>query len=199
MNYNIEIHGDPLDITDESTGDFEYPVSIEEVKEYLRLEGFIDIDESTADDLADFDFDDPLIASLIKSSFQYFEKTCWLSLRPKTLQWSFTNLAGNVHFPYGPHADIIELLDDDGTEITSDNYKVVGITFKRLRYPCYKDMTISMNVGYGTEGLPELPEPLRQDIVRLVAYMYENRGDNHAIEKFASQLASVYSKKPPLV
>lgn len=198
MNYNLELDGDILDITDES-GEIEYPVTVDEVKDYVRLEGYVDDNESTSDELSNFDFDDTLIASDIKTAFEYFEKICWLSLRPKTIQWSFTNLCGGVHFPYGPHGDVVELLDCNGDEITSDNYKIVGQVFKRLKYPCYEDMSISMNVGYGTTGLPELPEPIRKDIIRLVAYIYENRGDDASIEKFASQLAKVYSKKSPLV
>lgn len=194
--YNREIIGEPLDVTDESTGNFEYPISIDDVKDYLRLEGYIDTDESTADELSDFDFDDTLIASNIKTAVQLFEQTTWLSLRPKTLKWCFTNLCGNVMLPFGPHGDVVSLLDEDDEEIETTSYKLRGLTFKSLEYPCNKNMIITMNVGYGTSGLPELPEPIKMDLLRFVAYIYENRGDDPNIQAFGKSLAGAYSRKP---
>lgn len=192
-NYNIEIIGEPLDITDESDVGGE-PITLQEVKDYLRLEGYVDTDESTADTLSEFDFDDTMITRDIKMAREFFEQTCWLSLKPKVLKWCFTNLAGEVHLPFGPHGDVVSLVDEDENEIAT--YKLRGLTFKHMEYPCNKNMIITINVGYGTSGLPELPEPIRKDLIRFVAYMYENRGDDPAIALFGKQLAGAYSRKP---
>jgi hypothetical protein len=187
MNYNhAEI---PKDVTDES-GVFEEPVSIDETKDYLRLEGYTDTDESTADDLSEFDFDDPLIADCNKAARLYFEKTLNRTIIPKTLECSpFTNLCGMNEIPGAPIGEIISLFDEDGNEITSDNYKVIGNSVKYLKYPCYANMTLTYEAGYDV-----CPEDLRLDIKRLAAYMYNNRGDDPSIKAFASQLANKYAR-----
>ena len=192
MNYNAVISVE--DITDESTGDFEEPVSIEEVKDYLRLEGFIDIDESTADDLSDFDFDNRLLAEIIKASRQMIEETAGISILPKTLEAVITNGCGMIEIPFGPVREVTELLDCEGTEIESDNYRVVGNKWKNLQWPCYKNMKITYETGY-----EKLPMGLKLDVMRLAAYMYENRGDDPTIQKFASQISSKYSRNTGIV
>lgn len=191
MNYNAVISVD--DITDES-GVFEEPVSLEELKDYLRLEGFVDIDESTADDLSDFDFDDRLLTEIIKTSRELIEETAGISILPKTLEAVITNLCGMIEIPYGPVTSVIELLDEDDEEITSDSYKVVGNKWKNLKYPCYKHMKITYETGYD-----KLPMGLKLDVMRLAAYMYENRGDDPTIQKFAFQIASKYSRNTGII
>lgn len=183
MNYNAIISIE--DVTDES-GVFEEPVSLDEMKDYLRLEGYTDDDESTADDLSEFDFDDLLITELITTAREKFESLTNTHLIPKTLEVVFTNLCGMIELP-GPNTEMIELLDDNGTEIESTNYTLVGNTWKYLKHPCYCDLTATIEVGYD-----KIPKGLKIDMMRLVAYMYENRGDDQGIEKFSTQLAGKY-------
>lgn len=186
MNYNAVISWE--DVTDES-GVYEEPVSIDEMKDYLRLEGYTDFDESTSDDLSDFDFDDPLIADLIKASREAIEEGARISILPKTIEAVITNLCGMIEIPVGPVGEIISLIDENGTEITSDNYKIIGNKWKYLAWPCSCNLTITYETGY-----EKLPTPLKIDIMRLCAYMYENRGEDSNIQRYASQLAGKYSR-----
>ncbi len=191
MNYNAEIS--ISDVTDES-GSFEEPVSIDEMKDYLRLEGYVDDDESTSDDLSDFDFDDMLIADLIRASREAMEKISGCTIVPKTLELVFTNLCGMFEIPYGPIGTIISLYDEDENEVTSESYKIIGNDRKFVKYPCSCNMVLTYEAGYET-----LPKSLKIDIMRLCAYMYENRGDDASIQKFASQLAGKYSRNDFIV
>ena len=64
---------DIKDITTES-GLPEEPVTLQEMKDYLRLEGFVDEEESTTESLSDFTFDDTLINTMISAARQKIEK-----------------------------------------------------------------------------------------------------------------------------
>jgi hypothetical protein len=74
------------------------------------------------------------------------------------------------------------------------SYTIVGNKWKYLKDPCYKHLTITYEAGYVT-----LPVALKLDLLRLCAYMYENRGDDPAIEKFSSQIAGKYSRNTPII
>ena len=189
MNYNAVISVE--DVTDES-GVFEEPVSLEEMKDYLRLEGYVDSDESTSDDLSEFDFDDRLLTDLIRASRELIEEKAGITIVPKTREAVITNLCGMIELPYGPVISITELLDSEGTEITDEFYKIIGNKWKYLAYPCYCNMTITYEAGY-----EKLPRPIKIDIMRLTAYMYENRGDDPTV--MAAQLVKSYSRKTPIV
>jgi uncharacterized phiE125 gp8 family phage protein len=186
MTYN-EIYS-IRDVTDES-GDFEEPVAIDEMKDYLRIEGYVDDDESTADDLSNFDFDDTLIADLIKASREQIERISASTIVPKTLEAVINNFR-MIELPRGPIGDIVSLYDKDGVEITSSNYTIVGTDRKFLKSPTQCELTITYEAGYS-----DLPASLKIDIMRLAAYMYENRGDDSSIQKFAAQLAGKYKRE----
>ncbi len=186
MTYN-EIYS-IRDVTDES-GDFEEPVSIDEMKDYLRLEGYVDDDESTADELSDFDFDDSLLADLIKASREQIERISASTIVPKTLEAVINNFK-MIELPRGPIGTIVSLYDEDGVEIVAADYTIIGNDRKFLKSPTKCCMTITYEAGYS-----DLPASLKIDIMRLAAYMYENRGDDAGINKFASQLAGKYKRE----
>jgi hypothetical protein len=169
MNYNAIVS--ITDVTDDS-GAYEEPVSIQEFKDYMRLEGYIDTDESTADELSDFDFDDSLIAKVLKRSRIKVEKKYNVSLMPKTLEVVITNLCGMQELPYPPIGDVISLYQEDGTtEILAANYTVIGNSNKYLKEPLQKNMVITYDTGVADDDY-------NQEILRLAAYLYENRGDD---------------------
>jgi uncharacterized phiE125 gp8 family phage protein len=183
MNYYL----DPENLTDESDLGNE-PVTLQEVKDYLRLEGYIDDDESTSDSLSDFDFDDSLIEDIIiPGARQSMEKGTGLSLIPKTLRVTMYNSSGNMEIPFGPVRSIVSLYDSNSTEILDTVYTTNGGAFLRLGYPKYKGMVLTYEAGYIT-----LPKALKLDLLRVIAYMYENRGDDPSIEKYISQISSKY-------
>lgn len=186
-NYNN--FWDATDITYES-GTVTEPVTVQEVKNYLRLEGFVDINESPADSISDseFDYDDSLIGDFIKAGRELFEQKCGLSLVPKTIQAMITNMCGEQEILYGPVRTISELLDSDGNAITT--FTTSGVQWKRLMTPRYKDMKITYEAGYTT-----IPAPIKIDLLRTIAFMYINRGDMDAqVDEFTGRLAGKYSR-----
>lgn len=147
------------------------PVTLEEAKDYMRLEGFQDVDDSSP---VEFDDDDDLIESIITSSREAVEKYCGLSLVSKTLTVLLTNKAGMIQLPYGPVVSVTQLTEEDGTEIEAENYTVLGTHHKYLKSPLYENMYITYTAGYDVD---ECPESLKQAILIEVLYRYENRGD----------------------
>lgn len=169
------------DITDAS-GDPTEPVSLDEAKAYMRLEGFQDVDES---DSTVFTDDDDLIETLITSARKKLEKLYGISLVPKTLRAVITNLAGDIEIPQGPVNTITSLKDRIGNEITT--YTVAGYTeseteyndFVQLECPNYEKMVIEYEAGYS-----EVPEGLKIEILRMVAWMFTNRGESDKLNGF---------------
>ena len=166
QNYNL-VHS-VKDITEQS-GDPTEPVTLTEVKSYMRLEGFQDVGESQA---TSFDDDDTLIETLIVSARKRLEKLYGISIIPKTLRATITNLAGDIEIPQGPVISITSLRDRYGNLIVSDNYTVVGDDFQTLEDPCYEKMVMVYEAGY-----TDCPEELKIEIMRMVTYLFENRGD----------------------
>lgn len=179
QNYNL-VHT-VKDITD-SSGDPTEPVSVSEVKSYMRLEGFQDVDDS---DSTEFDDDDDLIETLIVTARKRLEKLYRISLVPKTLRAVITNLAGDIEIPDGPVNTITEIRDRYGNLITT--YTITGYTedettyedFITLECPNYEKMVIEYEAGY-----EDVPDPLRVEIMRYVTWLYTYRGDQEKIEQY---------------
>jgi len=186
MGYN-EIYS-IIDVTDDS-GEITEPVTLQEMKDYLRLEGYVDDDESTSDDLSDFDFDDTLIEKMITAAREQIEKISASTIVNKTWQAVINNYR-KLELPRGPIQSIVSLEDVDGVAIT--DYTTIGVFGDRifLKSPNQCEMTITYTAGYDV-----VPASLKIDIMRLVSYMYENRGDDASIQKFASALAGKYRRE----
>lgn len=182
------------DVTTDS-GAFDEPVTTQELKDYLRLEGFTDTNESTSDSLSDFDYDDDLIDEIITAARESMEQYSGIILVPKTIEVVFSNEKGRIELP-GPVGEISEALDDCGNGITLTDLKLVGNVWKYVKWPCYRDMVWTYAAGYGTDDLPALPKAIKLDIMRLAAYLYIHRGDDPAIQVYASQLAKKYKRNP---
>lgn len=184
MIYNLLI-----DIADRTTdsGIFEEPLGIDEVKSYLRLEGFIDNQESLA---TDFDDDDVLISELITSARLRFEEYTGLSFIPKKWEIEFDNYAGNFPIPMGPVNEVIELLDSEGNEIVASDYKLSS-NKSVLKYPEGGEMVMTYEGGF-----INLPATLKNAMLKEIAYRYINRGDVNVdgISREAQMLASTYKQ-----
>lgn len=83
---------------DEESGPVVEPVTLQEVKDYIRLEGFTPDDDSPS---SGFDFDDTLIEELITEGRVWVEKYTGVHLIPKQLQVFLLNQAGMIELP-GP-------------------------------------------------------------------------------------------------
>lgn len=169
----------------------EEPVTVAEFKNYARLEGFIDTDASTADSLSDFDFDDDLIADMITTAREILEKQSGLILIPSTVTVFFTNLIGGVELP-GPMDDFDTLTNCHGSALSS--WTLFGGDFKIVKSPKEADLTAVYDAGYGNTELPALPEGIKLDILRLVFFLYVNRGDVPGAVNYASSLCKSYSR-----
>lgn len=146
------------------------PVTLTEMKDYLRLEGFISEAESTAS--VDFDDDDSFIRDLITSARETIEAVTGRAVIPKTLRVLLTNNAGRSFLPYPPIGDITSLVDEDDVEILAADYSVIGSDIKYLKSPCYEYMTITYECGYST------PKAWVKDAIKKeVAHRYFHRGD----------------------
>ena len=181
MLYNLLI--DWEDQTNESG--ITEPVTVEEVKNYLRLEGFIDNSESIS---SEFNDDDLLIAILIRSARERLEEYTGLSLIPKTWEIEFTNLAGNFEIPFGPVNQINTVLDDEGDSISTEDFDISN-SGRIFKTPLYENMVMNYDAGYTT-----IPKGLKDAMLKEIAYRYINRGDENVdgMSREAMVLASKY-------
>jgi len=181
MLYNLLI--DWEDQTEESG--ITEPLTVQEVKNYLRLEGFIDNSESIS---SDFDDDDVIIETLIRSARERMEEYTGLSLIPKTWEIEFTNLCGGFEIPFGPVNTIIYLKDDEGDSISTDDFDI-SFNGRILKDPKFANMTMKYEAGY-----TNIPRGLKDALYKEVAYRYINRGDENVdgLSREAINLASIY-------
>lgn len=175
------------DVTDASDVGSE-PITKQEVKDYLRLEGFTDLGESTSESLSDFDFDDDLIDDIIPAVRGLFEEACGFHLVPKVLEVVLCNGKGMQELPGPVRGALTTLKDDEGEVIDTDLITVVGNHWKFLKCPKYHDMVATYDAGYIT-----VPKAIKTDLIRAAAYFYMNRGDKQS-HLFVSQLARKYSR-----
>lgn len=193
MNYNAVIS--VRDITDESG--ITYPVTLAEMKSYLRLSNWEDEDDSPSTFVGDFDYDDTLIGDLIIAATELIEETAGISITSHEKEAVITNLCGMQEIPYGPVRNIASVVDSSGNTIAAANYTIAGNLWKFLKYPFQKELTITYTAGYDHAATERLPKAIKTDIMRLVAYMYTNRGEGKESE-FAYKLACKYSRKTPI-
>lgn len=180
QNYNL-VHT-VKDITDAS-GDPTEPVTLEEVKSYVRLEGLQDVGES---DATPFTEDDDLIERLIVYARKKLEKLYNISLVTKTLRAVITNLAGDIEIPQGPVISITSLKDRDGndldytiSEYNEDDLEEDINDFITLECPKYEKMVMVYEAGY-----QEVPEALKVEILRYVTWLFAYRGDKEKQDQF---------------
>lgn len=186
MNFNL-VHS--VEDISEDSGPAAEPVTLQEVKDYLRLEGFSADDDSPADE---FDFDDTLIERIIVAGRQWCEAKTGCSLVTKLINAYVTNLSGRLSVPAGPVTGTITAVNSDGDAIDSESIKVVGTKFPELVLPKQADMTLTYEAGYTPTTIPK---GLKMAILAYCAAVYENRGDEDQADlKQARQLCGPYIK-----
>jgi hypothetical protein len=175
------------DITDASdVGD--EPITKQEVKDYLRVEGFTDLGESTSESLSDFDYDDDLIDDTITAVREMFEARLGIHIVPKRLRVLFNNGKGMQEMPGPMIGDFITLKDEDGEDIDEDLIKLLGSKKKFLKEP-----TCQMMTAIYEAGLTSVPKAIKHDLIRAAAYYYMNRGDKES-HLFINQLTNNISR-----
>jgi hypothetical protein len=158
-NYNLLINVEDLS---EDSGPVLEPATLQEVKDYMRLEGF-NADDSPGTDM---DFDDLLIEDMIVEARMWIEKFTGLHLVPKRLQVTFCNGSGNFELP-GPVQGAITITGD----ITTAEY--IGTQFPKVRTQGNEIVaTYAAGYNYGTA-----PAWVKNAIKAYCVWAYERRGD----------------------
>lgn len=169
------------------------PVTLAEMKNYLRLEGFIDDNDST--DIDEFTDDDNLILDMITMSRQSLEEMLGVSIVTHSWEATVTNLAGMVQLRYGPVTSITSLVDSEGDAYDITDEDIVKLIGDYLKCPNDCDMVVQYEAGYTT-----VPKAIKIEIMRMVAYQYENRGDIVDVEGYKySDSVMKYSRNQPLL
>lgn len=140
-----------------SEEDITEPVSVSEIKSYLRI------------DLTD---DDVLLGILIKSARKSCEAFTNVSFIERTVVAEVMNMLGGQPLPYGPIGEISSFKNCNGEEVSTDNYKIEGLDFKMVKTYFDGPITVTYAAGYA-----ELPEDLKLAVMCQVAWLYEHRGD----------------------
>lgn len=157
---------------EEVPGSPSLPVTVAECKDFMRLEGFVDSDESTTSLISSFDYDDTLITNLIWAAVKKLEKFLGVSIVSRTYKVLLSNGAGDIELPYGPVTAINSATYSNDVEIDEDSYTLRGFSFKTIEAPLCDKMTWNYDTGYD-----ELPEEIELAIKQCVYYWYENRVD----------------------
>lgn len=173
-NQNLII--DFKDITTESGID--EPVTVQEAKDFMRLEGFVDVDESTTESLSNFSSDDSFISSLITAARKRAEKFLGVSIVFHTWKVLLTNNAGDIELPFGPVQEFTSLTTKDGTAYDEDNIKLRGFDFQILESPTCEKLIAIYDAGY-----EDVPEEIVLAIKQMVWFWYANRGEDAEVSR----------------
>lgn len=164
-----EYWGEPEDITTES-GSPPLPVSVQECKDYMRLEGFVDTDESTTESLSNFLFDDALITRMIWAAVKKAEKWCGISIVFHTWKDIIQNGAGDIELRMGPIRTFLYMRDIDEVLIPATNYTLTGYNFKTLDTVSSVKQIARYDAGY-----IDIPDEILLGLMQMVFYWYVNR------------------------
>jgi len=176
------------------------PVTVDEVKSFLRI---------------DHDDENSLLASLITSSRLQIEAALDLALITQSWSWTFDSWPkGNVlELPIGfvRSVEAVRITARDGTvnEVSPDQFVLEGgripprLLSKSGDWPKpgipALGIEIAFTAGFGSEP-SDVPEPIRQALLMLVAHWYEHRdpaeigGAATRIPEAVSALLKPYSR-----
>lgn len=149
------------------------PVTLSEAKDWMRVT---------------YDTDDTIITSLIIAARRHIEFLCGVSFAVKTLK-SNIDLTGSVpnawmvDVPYSPLITVSEIKLKTGFNlydilVLNDDYEIIG---GKIWLYTYGNYTITYQAGYST-----MPKDIKNDILTLVAWSYQNRGKNFKSDQNSS-------------
>ncbi len=149
---------------------------LEVAKDWLRVDGTTD---------------DDLITSLITQARDLIEQYCNITITPSTI----TLLASpriELCLPYGPVDSVTSVKDGDGTAVDY-NYNGFCIEFQSATYSVTNPSAggfVQTTTVYDA-GVDEVPPGLMLGWKEVVAYLYENRGDDSKVMMLLTQNANL--------
>lgn len=140
------------------------PVTLEEAKQHLRIDG---------------NEEDSLIAALITAARQKAEDYTRRAFITQTWELALDSACGVLHLPRPP-VQAVETITVDGVAVAAENYALVSPDVLHIKVPLYAanpgGVVIRYRAGYGDTSA-DVPQVIRQAILMLVAHLYEHRGD----------------------
>lgn len=134
------------------------PLNIQEVKEWLRIDIYYNIE-------------DELLTALIKSSRMLLESYTGLSFGTKTIE-AVLDINKEINVPYSP-------LQTMTSVERRENHEWVACTLDKDYWIMNDTIQVALPATYRlvyVAGYTELPEPLKTDIKVICGWQYENRG-----------------------
>jgi uncharacterized phiE125 gp8 family phage protein len=147
------------------------PATLQEVKQYLRTQGFTADDDSGE---SEFDYDDDLLTDMITEGRLWVEKFTNIYVVPREITLVLLNQGGNLKFP-GPVTSAIVLTDRYDETIDADSYDFIGADYPVLETVFDERTTAVFNAGYAPEDVPTW---VKRAILAYIAFHYEHRGDD---------------------
>lgn len=114
--------------------------------------------------------EDLLITALITAARQRCESLVNKSFVERTVTAIVRNDLGNIKLPYGPVGNVTLIYDADGNAIA--DYKLSGVSDKRLSYPMWGYIKVVYTAGYAG-----LPQQFKTALMMQLSWMYSHRGD----------------------
>lgn len=141
----------------------------------------------------DHDDDDDLIEDMITAAREDIERETDLALVDSSVSFDVdldywdSDKPMIVKLPYARNIDTIVVTDlnNNDEEVTDDNYTIRG---NKVRFDVYG----FMNIEYDIE--PVVPQSLKEAIMMLVAYRYNNRGDQEKQQGLPEDINDKVSK-----
>jgi uncharacterized phiE125 gp8 family phage protein len=145
-----------------SNEDTTEPLTLTQVKDYLRISGT--------------DFDSELTA-LIKRCRSEIERECKISLIQRTVKVRVKYEVGHSGYPipWGPVITMTQATDQDGTVISSDGYELKDGKHGKILLTHYADITFEFDAGFATVN--DIPVEYLRLLEERIAYRFANKGD----------------------
>jgi uncharacterized phiE125 gp8 family phage protein len=158
------------------------PITIKELKDYLKL---------------DYTTDDAMLTALICTARQWAEKYTSRAFICRTLKAHFENHNEKVRLPYPPInsvTTVTRVRDNESSALTlNTDYYVNGVADKYLTLTSLSTSNVTPGIsprdnlrawnlevtfiaGYGYSR-EDVPSGIRHGVLRLAAYLYENRDE----------------------
>ncbi len=190
------------------TAPLKTPVTLEEVKEFLRIDESADDDQLTgliavATKTVETYIDKKLITQVWSIFFDCFPRAArsdkwWDGVRDGAIGELFTP-SKRIEIPFAPLASAVVRTHDESNAYTMDpsTYRVddmsalgaivlkTGCMWPTTTLRSVNGIEIEATLGYGLNEA-DVPEPIRRAILLMVSKLYDNRGDDTSSEFFGT-------------